>query len=123
MIHMKVQPEQDLVSLKVEARLIEEDYDQVLPEIERLIDSCGALRFIVDVTALQAVEPKALLRDILFDLKHREAYRRVAMIGDRTWQQWVTTLSQPLVGGDMKYFRPEQREEAENWVRQDRADA
>ena len=120
---MKVQPEQDLVSLKVEARLIEEDYDQVLPEIERLIDSCGALRFIVDVTALQAVEPKALLRDILFDLKHREAYRRVAMIGDRTWQQWVTTLSQPLVGGDMKYFRPEQREEAENWVRQDRADA
>lgn len=98
MIHMKVQPDRDLVSLEVEARLTEEDYDQVLPEIERLIDSRGALRFIVDITALKAIESKALLRDIIFDLKHREAYRRVAMIGDRTWQQWVTTLSQPLLG-------------------------
>lgn len=104
----------NLVELTVQGTLEHEDYEKAIPEIESATEE-GNMRMLVLLRDFSGWEPKALLDDLKFDVRHRNDFRRVAIVGEKKLEEWATKLSRPLFSGEMKYFDDEAR--AREWVR------
>lgn len=50
------------------------------------------------------------------DVAHEKDYERIAMVGDRKWQEWATQFMKPFTNADIKYFNINQKEEAKIWI-------
>ncbi len=108
----------DVIDLTVAGHVTDDDYDRLIPQLEREIAHQGGLRVLLDMTDMDGIEPKALWRDLKFDMKHRNDYERVAVVGDQRWHDWATRLFQPIAGGEVRYFDASQRDAAERWIEQ-----
>jgi SpoIIAA-like len=59
----------------------------------------------------------AAWEDLEFDLKHARDAGRIAMVGEKKWQEWLTKLGALFVKADVKYFNLASLPEAERWIR------
>jgi len=41
---------------------------------------------------------------------------RVAIVGDRAWQEWGTRLSKPFFKAEMRYFERDKAADARAWL-------
>ncbi len=48
---------------------------------------------------------------------------RIAVVGEKRWEEWVTKLSQPFLKADMQFFVSEKAGEARRWLRRAPAEA
>lgn len=85
-------------------RLAKEDYGFFTAEFERLVREQGRLRILFDITGLQGWEPGALWEEVKFDLKHFSEIERLAVLGNREWQQVLTAISKPFTRAETRYF-------------------
>ena len=48
--------------------------------------------------------------------KNFHDFARLAMVGDRTWEKWMTAFSRPFTSAEIRYFEVAEREKALEWV-------
>lgn len=58
----------------------------------------------------------ALWQNMKFDYGHGEQFGRIAVIGDRCWEEWGTELTDPVFPGEMHFFERGQEADAEEWL-------
>ncbi len=104
------------LTLVAEGRLRAEDYDRVLPSIERQISEHGPLRALLDVQGLEGLEPQAWIEEAKFDVKHRDDFARCAVLGAKCWERLATRLAGSLFRGEVRYFDPDHADAARHWV-------
>jgi hypothetical protein len=63
-------------------------------------------------------EPQAAWEDFRFDIKHQKGVERIAMVGEKKWQHWMTKITSWFVHADVRYFDASQEDQAERWVRE-----
>lgn len=102
--------------LDVQGSLTKSDYDQIRKELEPLFKEHNKLDLVVDVSGLSGATPGAATQDLIFTLKHYNDFRRVAVVGDSTWQKWLTKLGEVLPNVETQYFDESSRDKAESWV-------
>lgn len=117
MIGLRAQP--GFVELDASGKLTGADYDRLVPELERLADERGPLRLYIELKAFRGWDPEGLWRDVRFDATHQEAMDRIAIVGEKKWEEWGTKLSKPFFQAEMRFFTPDRAEEAKAWLRED----
>ncbi|ARS38056.1 hypothetical protein CA264_21130 (plasmid) [Pontibacter actiniarum] len=108
----------DLVALKFTGSLDKEDYTLIVPSMEEKIDRFGKISLYWEMDNVEGWEPGGLWEDLKFDIQHTNNFNRIAIVGDRNWENWITKLMKPFTSAEVKYFDLQQREEAMAWVRQ-----
>ena len=104
------------VGIRVDGKLTKDDYGVLIPYFENLIRESGPLNLLCDMTQFNGVELSAFWEDFKFSIRHLRDFKRMAIIGDQRWLDWYTKIFNPLVKTEIKYFPPEQTEEAWKWV-------
>lgn len=114
---VKLQPagHQYLV-VRVSDKLSKEDYAQFVPEVERLIKEEGKIRLLFEMQDFHGWEAGALWEDIKFDLKHFADIERLAIVGEKKWEEWMATFCKPFTRAEIRYFDQSQADEARNWL-------
>jgi hypothetical protein len=103
-------------------KLTHEDYQQhFIPEIERLTKQHQKIRLLFEMTQFHGWEPKAAWDDLKLDFKHRHDIERVAMVGEKKWQHWMTELAKPFVAAKVRYFDQTEAEQARAWIAEEAA--
>jgi hypothetical protein len=105
-----------ILDVKVKGKLTEEDYEQFVPETERLIDEHGKIRVLFEMEDFHGWDAGALWEDIKFDVKHFSDIERLAFVGDRTWEKGMSVFCRPFTTAKIKFFEPEQRQQAIEWL-------
>lgn len=105
-----------LVKMLVSGKLTHRDYEQCVPQIEAAIEESGPLRIVMELKDFQGWEPRAAWDELKFDIRHRADFRRMAIIGDKAWESWATTLSKPFFDAEMRFFPSKDAAKAEAWV-------
>lgn len=105
-----------IVVVHVSDKLTKDDYAAFAPEFERLIALHGKLRVIFDMRDFRGWTLGALWEDLKFDYKHFRDIERIAMIGEKKWQQWMATFCRPFTTAKVMYFTHDEVEKAEEWV-------
>ena len=117
-MHKIIPEDGNLIRIEVSGRLTQEDYDQLIPGWEAAIARHGKMRMIFVMHDFHGWDPHAAWDDFRFDLKHHEQVERIAMVGEKAWQHWMTTIGSWFVEANVRYFDASQESEAERWVRE-----
>jgi hypothetical protein len=104
--------------VQLSGKLAKEDYQQFVPEIEKLIQREGKLRMLVRMHNFHGWTMGALWEDIKFDLKHFGDIDRLALVGDRKWEAGMAAFCKPFTRATLRYFDEAQYDEAQTWIKE-----
>jgi SpoIIAA-like len=106
-----------VLGVEVSGKLTRADYEELIPSWEKMIARQGALRMLFIMKDFGGWEPGAAWEDFEFDLKYARQIDRIAMVGEKKWQEWLSKLGALFVKADVKYFDAAELSEAERWIR------
>lgn len=102
--------------IRLTGKLTREDYERLVPEVERLIKERGKLRMLVQMDEFHGWTAGALWEDIRFDLKHFQDVERLALVGGRAWERGMAVFRKPFTRATIRYFDEGQADQAKAWV-------
>ena len=111
-----IEEKENIVFSIAEEKLDDEDYKKLLPVLRRKVEEHGMIRWYFEMRNFKGWSPGAMWKDVTFDFKNRENLEKIAMVGDRKWEEKLTDLMKPFSNADIKFFSLEQKEEAKKWI-------
>ncbi|WP_457605692.1 STAS/SEC14 domain-containing protein [Nitratifractor sp.] len=108
--------ERFLVQLKMKGKLTHEDYEIFVPILDRALKKLKGPEadLLADMREFKGWKGRAAWDDLLFGLKHRKAFKKVAVVGKKKWEELATAMMRPLMKGKIRFFRD--YEEARRWL-------
>lgn len=100
----------------VNGKLLAEDYAHFVPEFERLVRQHGKLRLLFDMTGFHGWEASAAWEDFKFGVEHFADIEKLAMVGEKRWQQGMATFCKPFTKAMVRYFDHADAAEARKWL-------
>jgi hypothetical protein len=70
---------------------------------------------LLDLKGFRGWSATGFVRDLVFDVRHRADFSRIAVLGDARWHAWITYLGMPLFRAKMRFFKME--DSATGWLR------
>jgi stage II sporulation SpoAA-like protein len=111
--------EHKIVVVRASGKLSKEDYERFVPELERLIKEQGKIRLLFEMRDFHGWEVVAVWEDIKFDLKHFADIERLALVGEKKWEEWMAKFCRPFTTAEIRYFDQSQAGEAQGWIASD----
>jgi hypothetical protein len=105
------------VALQVNGTLESEDYAGFLPFLQSKITEHGKIDLFWEMKDFDGWTASGLWSDGSFDVKHASDFRRIAVVGDKKWQEWMTAIMKPFTSAEVRYFDHEDRSAAMDWSR------
>lgn len=98
--------ERVLLSMHARGKLEHEDYATLVPMLESAIAGMEHPRVDVlfDMRELEGWEIRAAWDDLKLGLKHGRQFNKIAMIGDKQWQEIAAKIGSWFIGGEAKIF-------------------
>lgn len=100
----------------VTGQLHESDYHYLVPQIEEILERRASVRMLVQLSDFKGWSPGAAWEDTKLGFHHYADFERLAVVGDKHWESWMTRLSQPFTLADVRFFEPVDMEKALVWV-------
>lgn len=113
-IHEKIGPH--TLHVLISGKLTREDYDLFVPQLEKLMHAEQNLSMLVELRDFYGWDIGGLWEELKFDAQHLNDMERIAMVGDRTWQKWMTDFCKPFTTAKIEFFETPQLEKAKLWV-------
>lgn len=107
----------NLIATRASGKLTREDYEKVLPALEKLEAKYSKIRWFFEMAPdFDGWSIEAAAKDLKFDLSHAKQLEKVAMVGDKKWEEWLTKLMKPFTTAEVKFFESSKIEEAQIWI-------
>lgn len=72
------------------------------------------IRAIIDGTQLEGWEPRAAWDDFKLGLKHGSEFEKIAIYGNKQWQEFISKIGGWFISGEVQYF--ENKSDALDWL-------
>ena len=104
------------LSLKAVGKLTHEDYKTITPMIDSALDGVKEpkVKVLIDGTELEGWELRAAWDDFKLGLKHNNEFDKIAIYGNKNWQEITAKIGSWFISGEVKYF--ENIEDALSWL-------
>jgi hypothetical protein len=115
---VELHPEVDgrILNVRVSGKLTKEDYQQFVPQFDLLIQQHGKIRVLFEMDDFHGWEVAALWEDIKVDFKHFRDIERIAMVGDKAWQEGMSYFCKPFTSAELRYFGHHEKDRAREWI-------
>ena len=105
-----------LLDVRVSGKLSKEDYAEFIPELDRLVIRHGKVRILMEMDDFHGWNAGAAWEELKADVKHYSDVERVAMVGDKKWQEDLVRLASHFTGAEVRYFDRAELMQARAWV-------
>ena len=104
------------LSLKACGKLTHEDYNRINPMVDAALEGVKdpKIKAYIDASQLEGWEARAAWDDFKFGLKHGRQFEKIAIFGNKKWQEYSVKIGSWFVSGEVKYFEDE--DEALEWL-------
>jgi len=104
------------LSLKATGKLTHDDYETITPMIESALRGVEnpKIKVLVDGTELEGWEMRAAWDDFKIGLKHGSEFEKIAIYGNKRWQEMGAKVGSWFMSGEVKYF--DNCDEALDWL-------
>jgi nucleotide-binding universal stress UspA family protein len=106
----------DVFAFRASGKLSDADYRQFLPVLEGLIRDSGPLSLYIELEDFRGWEAKAAWDDLRFGMLHDRDFRRIAIIGDKSWEHSAIALANLFTRTDMRFFGKHDSAAAWAWL-------
>lgn len=119
MLEFAGESEGGFLDIRASGRLTSDDYRRTLaPRLESTLRRCEKLRVLIlmDETFEGWTLGAAWLNTSL-DIRYRNAFEKLAIVGAPAWEEWCVKLVRLLVRGEIRTFPREHLHHARAWLR------
>ena len=104
------------LKMKAVGKLTHEDYEVITPMIDSALDSLKdpKVKAIIDGTEMEGWELRAAWDDFKIGLKHGNEFEKIAIYGNKNWQEIAAKVGSWFITGEVKYF--DRYEDALAWL-------
>lgn len=108
--------ERFFLSMKVVGKLTHEDYQTITPMIDAALEGVSdpKVNVLIDGSEMEGWELRAAWDDFKMGLKHGSEFKKIAIVGNKKWQQNVAKMGGWFISGTVKYFEFE--DDALKWL-------
>ncbi len=106
------------LSLKATGKLTHKDYEKINPMIDSALEGINdpKIKAFIDGSELEGWELRAAWDDFKLGLKHGSEFEKVAVFGNKKWQEYNSKVGSWFISGEVKYF--EDADEALTWLQE-----
>jgi len=109
-----------VVGYKIVGKVTADDYQKLNPEVQALVDQYkDGVYVLLNLEEFAGEEAKAWLPDLKFGHHFHDKIVKMAVVGDKRWEKWLTSLVDPFYAKDAKFFHPEETDKAWTWLRKE----
>ncbi len=108
-----------IVGFKLHGKLHDDDYRSFVPAVDAAVAAEGKVRLFAQFEDFHGWDLHAAWDDFKFGLKHYSDFERIAMVGERKWEAWMTKVCKPFTKAMVKYFDQTEVDKAWTWLRED----
>jgi hypothetical protein len=105
-----------VLGFKMSGKLHDEDYKKFVPLVDAAIAQEGKVRLLAQFEDFHGWDLHALWDDIKFSTIHCTKIERIALVGDRKWEEWMAKVCKPFTLAKVRYFDASQRDAALAWL-------
>lgn len=109
-------PAARLIEVHLTGKLEKADYEAFVPEIERVMSSCDAVRMLIILDDFHGWTIGALWEDLKFDIRHFRDIDRLAIVGESRWESGMAAFCRPFTTAEIEYFNIDRLAEAREWI-------
>jgi hypothetical protein len=113
---MKLHEDGKVLEAQLSGQLVKEDYSELVLAAERLLETNGKIRILLDMHDFHGWTAGAAWEDIKFDARHFNDIERLAVVGETKWEHAMAALSKPFTGAKVRWFDRAARGEADAWL-------
>ena len=106
----------DIVCFRLSGKMLEEDYRALAPCIEDVLKREGSVKLFAELEDFHGWDWHAAWGEIKFGARYYRDIRRVAMIGDRKWEERLAVLFKPFTRTEVRYFDKSRTNAAWYWL-------
>ena len=106
----------NVIAVKLSGKLHDEDYKTFVPMIDAVVAKGGKARLLAQFHDFHGWDAKALWDDTKFSTTHCGKIRRVALVGEKTWEKWMAVVCKPFTMAKIRYFEAAELEAAKAWL-------
>lgn len=94
------------LSLKAVGMLTHDDYEIITPMIDSALAGINnpTVNVLIDGTEMEGWELRAAWDDFKLALKHGSEFKKVAIYGNKNWQEIAAKIGSWFIAGEVKYF-------------------
>jgi hypothetical protein len=107
---------ENLLAVRISGKLEEADYQEIYTKVKPLVEKYDQPRLYFEIDDLEGVTPKAVYERIK-DQKYFNKFHKVAIVGDKKWQEMMVDLFSSLMEPEGKFFETDKKSKALNWLR------
>jgi hypothetical protein len=107
----------NVMEVHLNGTLTKEDYARFVPDTEELIREHDKIRLLIMLDDFQGWNAGGLWEDIKWDVKHFNHIERIAVVGEKKWEKWMTGFCKPFTTAEIRYFETGETAEARAWLK------
>ncbi|MGN6801685.1 MAG: STAS/SEC14 domain-containing protein [Ginsengibacter sp.] len=111
-----IETNKNILFTKVENKITEADFEKLKVAFEKMFGKFGKVRWYYEMENFVGWEIKTFFEDSAWSLSHRNDIEKIAMLGEKKWQEIMTELMKPFTSAEIRYFPHVQKSEAEKWI-------
>jgi universal stress protein A len=114
----------NVIAVRVFGKLTGEDYRSLVPVLEERLRQMRQVNLIIELEDFQGWELDAAWGDLKFGIEHNRRIDRLAVVGERDWERWMTKIAGWFLHGEVRYFDHDDIDDAWAWIerRQERGE-
>ena len=94
----------NIVGYKAVGKITASDYKKLEPEVMALVEKEGNIRLMFDLTNFKMEKIETWLADLKFGHEFHNQIEKIAIVGDKIWEKWMTHLAKLFCVRDVKFF-------------------
>ncbi|WP_031435213.1 SpoIIAA family protein [Methylomarinum vadi] len=108
-----------ILGFKLTGTLHDEDYQAFIPVVEKTLAKAeGEVSLLAKFEDFHGWDLNAAWDDLKFGVQHYSDFDRIALVGDKQWEEWMARLCKPFTQATVKYFDISDEEAAWAWLRE-----
>src|SRR5262245_7472239 len=107
-----------VLGFKISGKLHDADYAQFVPLIDAAVAKEGPVRLLAQFEDFHGWDLHALWDDIKFSTTHCHNIDRIALVGDRKWEEYMAKVCKPFTRATLRYFDVSQIQDAWDWLKE-----
>lgn len=97
---------QFFLTLKAQGKLTHLDYETITPMIDSALSAVKdpKVKVLIDGTELEGWEYRAAWDDLKLGLKHGNKFDKIAIYGNKKWQEFAAKIGAWFLSGEARFF-------------------
>ena len=105
-----------VLGFKMSGKLTDADYRYYTPIVDAAVQKYDKVRLLALFHDFHGWDCHAMWDDTKFAIKNFHHIEKVALVGDKKWEHWMSTTCRPFTKASVQVFEPDQLAAAWKWL-------